>query len=390
MQLVRGDGYAGTVSGASTSRPTGWQEWTQRQSLVRGMLDRNTPAPQQRQVQKSLTQVDSQLLSLARSQGVTIGVVSPGQDVFRLGALQPRSLEDYQRALPAMQQQALRAIGAVTSPALRAEQIDKVLDGTGLGAIRFAVPLSSVEMLDKEAPERASLAGQPKSTAQMAAMVGAQNPQEVAEYNLLMEALNGPRLHQARLASLAGRPAPADASQIPVDLEAFNLFVPNLFYLRDHQGQTRRLDLNDACSAKNWAGADGLTLARQSEQNPEGTFVDGQYFPSRHRLLVQSQALSATPDSGHGDTTLHEFGHALETIVEALDPGFYGPWQAQVQQAFERAPSGISEYASQNPREYVAEGLAHYFEDPAALKAKDQSLFQLTEQFVHHARTLTR
>ena len=89
-------------------------------------------------------------------------------------------------------------------------------------------------------------------------------------------------------------------------------------------------------------------------------------------------------------TAIHEIGHAVEDSVQRHDPQFYGRWQSKLYNAYQRATQSgtVSEYAGTNSAEYIAEGVAHYHENPNLLRQKDAQLFQLTQELLHKAAEL--
>lgn len=237
-----------------------------------------------------------------------------------------------------------------------------------------------------------------KSTNDMARLVGARAPEQVAEYNRLVEGINGERLTEARSASMRfmeerlstlepGQRQQAeemlarwreDPTTIPIDATRHNIFVPNLFYGPDGQ----RMNLHDATSLLAWTDDDGRV--REDSQ------LAGQYFRTNRRVLVSER--SAVGNSGlSGDVGIHEAGHAVDHLVRDLDPTFYQEWQGRLREAHEASRgSTVTDYAGTNPSEYIAEGISHYYADPLLLRSTDPALYSLTEELLHRAAELGR
>lgn len=380
------------------------------------------PRPAERiQLEARLSKTDPDLLRWLEADGVTFGVVRPGLNFAELGVIPSDPLSTYQAQLPQLRIQADAAVGAVQpyEAGIRSLQRARAQAPTQAEKDRLDQQLlltqkekrqALLEALPADSPLTTytipSLAGQlrdrdglhtlvrqqamPKGTTLMAQLVGARNPQQIQEYTALMEAINGERLEQARAESLA-QASPAqkalwaqDPGAIPIDHRAHNILVPDLAYVADGRGGAVRTTLQGASIAGAWADAQGKTLATLKDDR--GSAINGQFFPDSRRILVQSSKLSG------GHTPVHELGHALEDAVARHDASFYRRWSARLEVAFQKAQQrgSISDYALTNPAEFVAEGVAHYFDQPEALKKADPDLFSLIEQLVAQARRLSQ
>lgn len=369
------------------------------------------------QLQQRLHRADPAILKLLERDGVRYSVVRPGTSFAALGALESRSLQDYQARVPEMRQQAERARQAAApfrrglDSLLRQRQAGRLdpgleerislmqrdmrqaaLDALPAGSwiAPYAIPSLAGQLRDRDGlHELVRLQREPKGTVRMAELVGARGEQ-VGEYQRLLEAINGPELQAARQASLQQATPQQrqawekDPGQIPLDLKSFLILAPDLAYLPDGQGGSLRAPILDAGVQAAWANAQGKTVT----QSP----IRGQYFPNSRKVLVQSNRIAPSRGEPHAHTPVHEMGHALEAAVERHDPRFYQNWLGRVQGAFQRArsQSSVSEYATTNLAEYIAEGVGHYYEDPGLLKQKDPQLFRLTQELLEKAADLGR
>ncbi len=340
--------------------------------------------------------VDPKILQLLEKDGVTISVVRPGQSFAATGVLTARSLADYQAEMGKMQATAKR-IEAATAPYARgiarlqqsggdSSQLQRerrmvLLDNLPQDSLAVPFSIPSLADLVRDSDGLHKLAQQqkmPKGTTLMAQLVGAKTPAQIQEYTQLVEAINGPRLEQARQAGLAAA-TPAqqaawskDPGQIPLDLKGYDILVPDLAYVADGHGGSLRVNLLDASVHGAWADAKGKTVSNSS--------INGQYFFPSRKILVQSSRLG-TP------TSVHELGHAIEDAVSRHDPKFFNSWHSKLFIAYQRAAQSgtVSDYATHNAAEYIAEGVSHYYENPEVLRQKDPKLFELTQQLLERA-----
>ncbi|MFN8608173.1 MAG: hypothetical protein U0931_11620 [Vulcanimicrobiota bacterium] len=355
------------------------------------LLSGATPAEAAR-LSARYSKVDPAVMQLLQKDGVKISVVHPGEPFARFQVLQGRQLADYEAQLPQMQSVAT-AVHKATAPFARRPDLKRqaLLDALPQNspAVPFRIPSLAGLLHDRDGLHRlVELQNQPKGTTRMAELVGARTPAEIQEYARLVESINGPRLQEARQASLA-QATPVqqaawakDPGQIPLDLKTYDLLVPDLAYVADGQGGSLRVSLEDAAVQAAWADSQGRTLRVSS--------IHGQYFPPSRHILVQSSQVSPPPGQAHAHTPLHELGHALEDSVARHDPGFYSRWHSQLYTAYQKAQQngGVSDYALSNTAEYIAEGVGHYYEDPQLLRQKDPNLFRLTEELLSNAARL--
>lgn len=452
------------------------RDQARRAALAGALLAPNGPgapdAEQRASLVGSLSKVDPAILELAGKHDLRISVVNPGDDPLQNGAMQPRSFEDYQRRLPQMRAAADKAAAVAAGydaklEALTAKQSAQKPQGFSLnqsaadqqkflltlrekpaaeskalgdsGAIRFTLPKEpgadmGMGMGGLGMGMAPAIEDGPHSTKQMAALVGAKTPEQFKEYETLMQGINGKRLTQAREEALKGfsdniatlppeKQAEAKAMLAhlrsnPGEIPLFNrdkhhIYAPDLFYREDSKGQSVRLNLHDAGSLKSWAGPDGKSQGSwDPKSNPQGSPVDGQFFPDSRRILLQGSLLKQGhpgEESGHGDTPVHELGHGIQDIVRKRDPKFHDAWEKKLQAAYDKAggpmgmggngmdwvnpnapkpPGTVTGYALRNTNEYLAEGVSFYYDDPKLLKAKDPTLYKLTHEFLEHAKTL--
>ncbi|ODT67524.1 hypothetical protein ABS71_10730 [bacterium SCN 62-11] len=343
--------------------------------------------------------VDPKILQLLEKDGVTVSVVRPGQSFTATGVLPARSLADYQSEMGKMQATAKR-VEAATAPyargiarlqqnggdssQLQRERRMALLDSLPQDslAVPYSIPSLAGLIRDSDGLHKlAQLQKLPKGTTLMAQLVGAKTPTQIQEYTQLVESINGTRLEQARQAALAtATPAQQaawskDPGQIPLDLKGYDILVPDLAYVADGSGGSVRVNLLDASIHGAWADGNGKTVSNSS--------INGQYFSQSRKILVQSSRIG-TP------TSVHELGHAVEDAVSRHDPKFFGSWHSKLFTAYQRAAQSgtVSEYATSNVGEYIAEGVSHYYENPEVLRQKDSKLFELTQQLLERAGQL--
>lgn len=354
--------------------------------------------------------VDPKIMQLLQNDGVRVDVVRPGQSFMQTGVLPARSLADFHTQMSTMQSTA-KAVQAATAPYAqgisrlqqqgpeaaqrlgnmqrqRRQVLLETLPQDSL-AVPYSIPSLAGLLHDHDGLHKlVQQQSMPKGTTLMAQFVGARTPAQIQEYTQLVEAINGPRLQQARQASLASA-TPAqqqawskDPGQIPLDLKGFDILVPDLAYVADGNGGTARVSVQDASVQGAWADANGKTLAKAS--------IHGQYFPQSRRILIQSSQVSPPAGQGHAHTPLHELGHAVEDSVSRHDPKFFGNWHSKLFVAYQGAvqKGTVSEYAASNIAEYLAEGVGHFYEDPNLLRQKDPKLFELTQQLLERAAQL--
>ncbi len=292
----------------------------------------------------------------------------------------------------------------------RGKELGDAVEKSGLPVKPFVIPTDSKQMLGSPAAQQMALvqAMMPMSTAGMAAIHGAKTPEQVKEFHGLLESINGPRLQAAREDALGGMRQAAERAKtpeekahfenllklsrekpeaIPLDYRKHNLLVPDMHYVADDKGKTTTVDLHDKMTLMDWSGSGTRTQKAFDEDNLDGSVIEGQYFSrgGMNKMVVRDTAL------GKG-APVHELGHAIDFQMEQKDPQFYQGWKARLEAAHARTEGlegkTVSEYAKTNPREYAAEGFAHYYEDPKGLKAADPALFALTEELIARASAL--
>jgi len=461
------DQYAGSAAATppEASLRAHALDQARRTSLATSLLDAAGPgaptAAERSALVASLSKVDPAVLEVANSNQIRIGVVNKGDDFLAMGALKPRTFQEYQQKLPQMREAGDRAAAIAAQYDKRLEEQSKKLpkpkpdQGFGgfnqsaeqqqkflllsrekqaainealgdKGAIPFTVPQTTEEIapMGMGMAMMPNPASGPKPTALMAAMAGANTPEQRQEYESLLAGINGKRLTEARAESLKsfethlstlppqkqaeGRATLAklkeNPSMIVIDHERHNIFAPDLFYSKDG----KRLNLHDATTLKSWADDKGRSRGSWDlKTNPQGSLTDGQYFQETNRILIQGDALRRPEgdNGGHGDTAVHELGHGLEDVMRSKDPQFHASWVKKLEEAHRKAagpgmslgnlgsplpeaPGTVTQYALTNPREYLAEGISHFYDDPKLLKAKDPALYGLTHQFLEHVKTL--
>lgn len=249
---------------------------------------------------------------------------------------------------------------------------------------------------------------------QMAASHGLTDPAQASQFKAQVYTMNQERIDAARsqqlerwnltsqgtgesaertkqlLAEAQGNP---DSVPIYLAPDERPLLVPNTFATtvrRQGQEQQATLTLHDVKTYHDWTDLNG----RASRTN-----VLGQYFyeNGRSEVLVRREELGLPTIEGR--TLIHEMGHAVESVLERENPGFFESFEARLrdshrtarphqqpteapasQQAWDPNRRAVSTYAETNSHEFFAEGYAFYIRDPERLKSLDAKLYQLVDE----------
>lgn len=243
----------------------------------------------------------------------------------------------------------------------------------------------------------------PHSLEAMAKAHGAQTPEQLQEFYKLMELINGDRLKEAQKAGAEQMAEMAKVQgteqsvlsatlkypeKIPMDHRAFNLLVPNMYYTRVGE-RVMPLDEHDWGTVQRWTeeGTRRINTGLDETGQPDGQM--GQFF---HLGDVNAVAIR---DFQVGATVpLHEFGHALDYLVQKLDPAWHETWWERVARGFDQVgleggPQPISRYSRTNVTEYIGDGFMLYHTDPKTLQARDGELFLRMEELIGKARELS-
>ncbi len=395
----------------------------QKGALVDRLVDHTATPPEAETLRQNLGVVDAGVLQLLAAQGLKVSVVRPGDDIRSFGVFQevdPKTLGPQHRAaVEALQEQngakfesrhanlrdrveagshggmliaseganAIKAeLELMVLSARRSAELDKSLFDAKIPARCFMPGLDLPPAMVAQAIHQAN---QPLSTMDMAFRHGAITPEQHQEFEQVMLALNGERLTRARREGLEkmrsdlvpGDPAlegqlqcaEEDPCCIHVDHRAHDLVVPDLYY---HGGQ--RLTRESRESMQSWAGW-GTTVKPYDLEIEHGSEIGGAFYPPNRVLIRDCEVGESTP--------VHEIGHAIDHAVRQADPAFHAHWSARVKQAFDQGGQ-VSSYARTNTSEYVAEGVFHYYHDPATLRTLDPALYELSEELLQSASRL--
>ena len=198
-----------------------------------------------------------------------------------------------------------------------------------------------------------------------------------------MEKLNGKRLATAREAGiqeksqlLSARPdaqkrwldqAEKHPELVPLDVTLHTVVVPDAHFFPSHDGGDELLlDRSDMSSIKGW---------RDNDFRGQWFFLEG-----KSHILVRDDAVGL-------DTPTHELGHVVDMKLEKTAPGFYSGLKPRIEKSFDQARQHnktVTQYSRANPREYVAEGFAAYYNQPQALREKDPELHQIIKEMVDY------
>ncbi|MFN8610002.1 MAG: zinc-dependent peptidase [Vulcanimicrobiota bacterium] len=391
-----------------------------------------------KQLQATMAPVDVKLLRLAQHSGLQFHVVSPGDDMLQTNVL--RVQEPSQFLKPELRQFAdrlhqqsdarfdkpmLEAMSKLASDPtqvdyfkLKKEKINFLLDE--IEASRLPVKLYTVPMNGPVDINTLQFLNQrnemPASLKEMALVHGARSPQEIKEFIDIVKSINGTRIDQAiqqaadnftslkQMGTTLNR-QPFDAQKfkqgllknsdmLPLDHNNLAILVPDLYY-KQIDGQTLRLDGHDRGAIENWSGelnAKG-ELEVDGKINGDKNPIRGEYFydDAVNRILLRtSETGSRAP--------IHELGHALDHLLQKQDPKFYQSWKAEVQKDYDAMMKGlfsgpdgtqpITQYATSNVNEYIAEGFAHYHLTPEEFKAKDPTFYGHIDKFVKQLKQL--
>ena len=388
----------------------------------------NTNPADLQQLQKTLAPVDAKLLRLAQQSGLQYQLVSPGDDLMSAKVLRPQDpsvFKDpkFRQFADQLHQQADAKFEKPTTTQedyykQKKEKVNFLLDqieASKLPVKLYSIPINGVldiNMLNIINQQN----DMPASLQQMAMVHGAKSPEEIQEFISIVKAINGDRIDQAVNQAVANFTSfkqmgmtlnhkPFDAEkfkqgllkhtdQLPLDHKAMSILVPDMFY-KQIDGQTVRLDGHDRGAIESWSGefsAKGeleITGKINSDKNP----IRGEYFYNDeiNRILLRSTETGSR-------APIHELGHALDHLLQKKDPKFYASWKADVQKDYDAmmsnlysGPDGtqpITDYATTNVGEYIAEGFAHYHMTPDEFKAKDPKFYAHIDSFVKQLKGL--
>lgn len=443
-------------------------------AAIDGMVARDTrlsppTADETGELHRDLGKVDTSVLQFAQERGVKIQVVRPGDDLREARVLRAQDPKDIDAQMPEMAAFSKRVnddlskrfdapmaklqgersalmqskgvaertmpmlgFGQPPDPEVQAldAQIGKLgmernkatadaLNDTKLPVTTFHVP-TPPGMSGMFAHAAMVQSNMPMSTEGMALVHGFRTPDERAQFNRWVEAINGDRVTTARNEAMQGldqalkndpdnaelkklkEDAKAHPERIHIDHRRHNILVPDIHAYREpvpgespfdtSRTPTEKpmfLDEHDRGTLRNWNGFEGKRIEESFDpRTGKGTPQLGQYFHKGDvkRILVMNGAIS-------GGTPAHELGHAVEDIIEKQDPKFYGPWKQRLDTAYEQAGKGpleeqISGYSRTSPKEYLAEGFEHYYDDPKTLKFKDPDLYALVHDLTQRASHL--
>lgn len=352
------------------------------------------PTAEQREaLTETLSQVSQPVLEWACNQGVKLQVLQSGEELTATDAL--RDLTDrFERTLQPEKVSAIHQHLAPLTERIRTEespdkanelrrqkrnQLAELLTLNACGAAVFTPAFAPLL-----APGLSALLADPGETPSLKALAlhhGADSAEEQQQFFGWMERLNGPRLQEARAATIAERSqllesrpealqrwlrqAEEQPETVPLDTTLHTLVVPDAhFFSGKPDQQPILIDRSDLRSIEGWQNGD----------------FRGQWFflDDKKHLLVRDSAVGL-------DTPIHELGHVVDMTLEKEHPEFYGALKPQIEKAHYQARlhgHAISNYAMANRREYIAEGFASYYTEPNRLKEKDPTLFDLVDQMV--------
>ncbi len=418
-------------------------------ATVKAMLAHDTklapPAPEQvAELQKSLSVVDPSLLKLAQQQGLVFQLLAPGDNLLEAKVIRPQPDQYIKGQLSQM-----RAVSAGLAERIETQfnqpmqaEALKIAPPQGFGAPADSHQLAYNDLAKAKntfigeqirdsklpfktfslpIPDGADMnmtqlllqqSDMPTPLSEMARVHGAVTPEQKAEFMQLVRSINGDRYDRAvkdmidsmvsmqRAGKLLNQETftvadeaamraklTAQADNLPLDHLRHFLLVPDLWY-QNIDGQTLKLDGHDRGTLENWTRqADSQQVTGKVNTDHKG--VLGQYFylDDVNRVILRDFETT-------GRSPVHELGHAMEHLLEKLDPTFYKSWKQEVQSSYDammkHQAQPITYYSETNTGEYVAEGFAHYFLNPQELASKDEHFQRCIQSMVERLRELAK
>lgn len=354
------------------------------------------PNPAQReQLHSGLSKVDHGVLLWAQQQGVKIQVLQEGEVLEQADVLRDLTGKFEQRIDPGKVDQIAGHLSDLTEK-IRTEtdpeenkkwriqkrnQLAEILTANPCGAAVFTPTFAPLL-----APGLSKLMADPTETPTLKSLAlhhGADSPQEQKQFYQWMERLNGKRLTTARQAAvqeksklLSARPdaqkrwldqAQKHPELVPLDVTLHTIVVPDAHFFPSHDGGDELLlDRSDLSSIKGW---------RDKDFRGQWFFLEG-----KSHILVRDDAVGL-------DTPTHELGHVVDMKLEKTAPDFYSRLKPRIEKSFYQARlhnRTVTQYSRANPREYIAEGFAAYYNQPQGLREKDPELHQIIKEMVDY------
>ena len=354
------------------------------------------PNPAQReQLHSGLSKVDHGVLLWAQQQGVKIQVLQEGEVLEQADVLRDLTGKFEQRIDPGKVDQIAGHLSDLTEK-IRTEtdpeenkkwriqkrnQLAEILTANPCGAAVFTPTFAPLL-----APGLSKLMADPTETPTLKSLAlhhGADSPQEQKQFYQWMERLNGKRLTTARQAAvqeksklLSARPdaqkrwldqAQKHPELVPLDVTLHTIVVPDAHFFPSHDGGDELLlDRSDLSSIKGW---------RDKDFRGQWFFLEG-----KSHILVRDDAVGL-------HTPTHELGHVVDMKLEKTAPDFYSRLKPRIEKSFYQARlhnRTVTQYSRANPREYIAEGFAAYYNQPQGLREKDPELHQIIKEMVDY------
>jgi len=446
----------------------------QKDTIIDGMMAQDGCATkeQRQDIRDSLSVVNTDTLRFAAQNGVRIQVVNPGDSLIDTGVIKPQDAGEFQRNIPEYAEagnQVLSEVNPQYQDRIKAaeaadrrqlEEMQRRSQGTGAkpsGGIGVQGEQEKVEgfnydMAQHERRKKVAeqlkektdgkvmlyeptvmLAGgngpasdkpknraeaeaiymmtrMPASTSQMAMTHGARTPEEVGQFNRMVEQLNGDRLTDARQEMIQflekGMNAPgADKKSMeqaiarfkehpeetPVDHFDHDILVPNLFHYRPDdnpmnpnnapKSEPTTVNLHDFKTLKDWQAHDGKVYSRdEARQRGYSGSMSGQYLDKQKLIIIRGEDYSIKDKN----IPVHEFGHSVDFLLKEKNPEFHSKWRQDVSAAYQssaRKPQmWISRYSRTSEGEYIAEGFACRHYGGKILNTMDPALYSIITQ----------
>ena len=352
-------------------------------------------ATQLEHLHSGLSKVDRGVLLWARQQGVKIQVLQEGEVLEQADVLRDLRGKFEQRIDSEKVDKIAHYLSNLTEKIRNNKEPEenkkwRVQKRNRLAEILTANPCGAAVFTPAFAPLLApglsKLDADPTETPTLKSLAlhhGADSPQEQKQFYQWMEKLNGERLSKAREASvqeksqlLSSRPdaqkrwldqAEKNPELVPLDVTLHTIVVPDAHFFPSHDGgEELLLDRSDMSSIKGW---------RDKEFRGQWFFLEG-----KSHILVRDDAVEL-------DTPTHELGHVVDMKLEKNAPEFYSTLRPRIEKSFYQAKlhkKTITRYSRANPREYIAEGFAAYYNRPEELKEKAPELHQIIKEMVNY------
>lgn len=213
-------------------------------------------------------------------------------------------------------------------------------------------------------------------------------PEEMKEYISIVRKLNGDRIKRAQIDYYASHPdaiKEENPDRMLIDTQKNPILIPNLAYY--HPPATADQICEKPLSPGTKVDVDvffGMIMAWHSGGStiPAGGAIKGMYFEDTNGVALMEDSTK------NEKVAIHELGHAFEEILKNRDPVYYSKFDNKRDKIFQNLTLNklISSIASENEKEFFAEGLAYFYLNPKLLKEKDEEWYNAIRDLIEHCR----